>query len=148
MANQAGIHQADFSRKPGNQENDRTSDSWLPGFRLKTGRFSRFSLQLQRQQVDAAGKVVEEVGGVLGLHVVPGGQRLVGQEIRHQRAVVAVDHDAQQLAGLAQHEIAARGREVAKEPFEESVVHAHEAGLRRVQLETDFAETPCKTKLN
>ena len=69
-------------------------------------------------------------------HVVPGLDCLCGQKIVDHGAVVAVHHDTEQFAGLAEHQVARRRRELAGEMFDEPVVHAHI--LRRPGVKLDY----------
>lgn len=68
---------------------------------------TRGSLQFQRHLKDAVVKLREHLAGLLCGHFVA---KLDGPRRRHlmQRgAVFAVDHDAQQFAGLGEHQVAA-----------------------------------------
>ena len=89
----------------------------------------------------AVAKIVELLARRAARKVVTRFDDLRGKEIRDQRAVFAVHHDAEEFAGLAQHEIAARGGEVAKEAANKSVVHAHVIGVGRIEFEGHFAVT-------
>jgi hypothetical protein len=61
------------------------------------------------------------------------------REVAEEDAVVAVHHDPEQLARLAEDEVAAGGREVAEQALEEAVVDADVARVRGVELETELA---------
>jgi HemK-like putative methylase len=71
--------------------------------------------------------------------IVAGAKRRARIKILHERAVITVHHDPKQLAGFAQHEIAAGRRKRAEEALQQPIVAEHVARLSRVELESNFA---------
>src|SRR6187549_3319692 len=119
-----------------------------PGSRCTAGKLSdnrrgvkpRPSLQLQRQPRPARLDVGED-GARRRLGVVTQTQRERGREIAEHSAIVAVDHDTDQVTRLAEHQVTPLGRNFAKHPGRDPVVEFHITGVALVDAEGRVAVT-------
>jgi len=76
---------------------------------------------------------------VLRRFVLAGRDRHHRGKVAQEEAIVAVDHDAQELAALAEHKVTRRRREIPKHPLEKAVVHTHIPAMVGVEFEPEFA---------
>src|SRR5688500_3081489 len=102
---------------------------------------SRDLLQVERQRAQLAFHRGETGADGLGAQVRAGGNRCGGCERNEQRAILFVHHDADQIAGLRQDQIAARRIELADgESFNNTgTIHLQITAIRRVQREPALA---------
>jgi hypothetical protein len=64
---------------------------------------------------------------------------VAGGKVAEHGAVVVVHHDADEVAGLAEHQVAALRRNLAEEPRRDPVVELHVVGVGRVDAERRVA---------
>ena len=106
-----------------------------PNRRSATGRLLQFGGHLLDHGIQGG----EGVAGVLTAHVgakVEGGR---GVEILDEQTIRVVDHDAEQVAHLAEDEVAARGIEFAEHSLQDAAVQFHIGWRAEINLEPAFA---------
>jgi hypothetical protein len=95
-------------------------------------------LEIERERADPGRQVIQDRGRGLGGGLLACPDRLYRAEFLQDRAVVTVDHDAEEFARLAEDKIAARRSEVSEQPFKDPIVHPHIPRMGRIELEAYF----------
>ena len=95
-------------------------------------------LQFGRQPGDQRIKPCQRRPGLLVAHILGELERRRRIEVLDHHAVGAVRHDAEQLAGPAEHQVAARRIELAEQPLEGVAVHLDVERRGQINLELAF----------
>src|SRR3954465_13477499 len=86
-----------------------------------------------------ADQLVENRAGGLRLDIGSGADGLQSGEVLYHGAIIAVHHQSEKLAGLAEPEVAALRRKVAERAVEKPVVALEESGLGCIEFEPNLA---------